>query len=179
MKFAALMTEWGGCAVQARRDPALEDRQPVDWLQRLHKQERKALQVTCWRDVEELTQAECPEEVAIFPSNVMAYLKTPRGLPVTARCSNACSTKSHGVACADSATVRFESWFLPLVICESPQSLQSKAGHVQQPRSSTALSAAHATPLVAKAPCDPAAPQLTSLTLRHCCSVASCSSKPA
>ena len=70
----------------------------MDWLQMLLKQEKTALQVTCWREMDELTQAECPEEVAIFPSNVMAYLKTPRGLPVTARCSNACSTMSHGVA---------------------------------------------------------------------------------
>ena len=82
--------QMGGCIVgQAAGRLAADAAQP---------EERTALWVTCWREVDELTHAECPEEVAIFPSNVMAYLKTPRGLPVTARCSNACSTKPHRIA---------------------------------------------------------------------------------
>lgn len=36
------------------------------------------------------THAECPEEVAIFPSAVMAYFRTENGRPVTALCSSAC-----------------------------------------------------------------------------------------
>lgn len=41
-------------------------------------------------DAGEDTQAECPEDVAILPSAVMAYFSTEKGLPVAALCSSAC-----------------------------------------------------------------------------------------
>ena len=39
---------------------------------------------------EEVTHALCPEEVAIFPSRVMAYFRMPKGLPLTTLCNSAC-----------------------------------------------------------------------------------------
>ena len=44
------------------------------------------------RDTAELTQAACPTDVAILPSRVIAYFRTPSGFPMMARCSSACRT---------------------------------------------------------------------------------------
>ncbi len=41
------------------------------------------------------THAECPMDVAIFPSAVMAYFRTEKGRPVTALCSSACAQQYH------------------------------------------------------------------------------------
>ena len=51
--------------------------------------ERARISNTCCRDWLLLTQALCPVWVAILPSSVIAYLSSPRGRCVTARCSSA------------------------------------------------------------------------------------------
>lgn len=53
--------------------------------------ERARASKTIWRDAAEDTHAECPLDVAILPSAVIAYFSTENGRPVAARCSSACA----------------------------------------------------------------------------------------
>ncbi len=52
--------------------------------------ERARVSNTLALAAEEVTHALCPEEVAIFPSRVMAYFRMPKGLPLTTLCNSAC-----------------------------------------------------------------------------------------